>query len=236
MTRRPLVLILMLLAVAVTLSLLSVRDTNRTAGKVVSGQSQDQTGPTGNFDFFVLALSWSPSFCEIKGEQADRRQCGDTPHAFIVHGLWPQFERGYPEFCETEHAARVPQRQMNALFDLMPSSGLIIHQWRKHGTCSGLAQGKFFDLLRAAREKVTIPPEYRKPLAYRSVDPDTVENAFLEVNPGLISGGIAVTCDRRYLREVRICMSRDLEFRSCREVDRGHCRRTKAVMPPVRQK
>lgn len=235
MKRRPLVLIVLLFLAAAALSLLSVEETSRTSESRKIGGQTVRTEQTGTFDFFVLALSWSPSFCEIKGEQADRRQCGDTPHAFIVHGLWPQFESGYPEFCSSERSQRVPQRQMNAMFDLMPSSGLIIHQWRKHGTCSGMAQDKFFDLLRTARSKITVPPEYRKPAAYRSVDPDAMEKAFLEVNPGLLSGGIAVTCDRRYLREVRICMTRDLAFRNCSEVDRGHCRRSKAVMPPVRQ-
>lgn len=228
-------LVVILLLVAAVLSPLSVGETNRTSANRKTGTEAGQTEPNGSFDFFVLALSWSPSFCEIKGEQADRRQCGDTPHAFIVHGLWPQFDRGYPEFCGTERSSRVPQRQMNALFDLMPSSGLIIHQWRKHGTCSGMAQDKFFNLLRAARNKVTIPPEYRKPVAYRNIDPDAMEKAFLKVNPGLVGGGIAVTCDRRYLREVRICMTRELAFRSCSEVDRGHCRKSKAVMPPVRR-
>lgn len=233
MKSRPLALVLVLLLIAAALSFLSVEETNRTSGSRNASGHTNHTEPAGTFDFFVLALSWSPSFCEIKGEQADRRQCGDTPHAFIVHGLWPQFERGYPEFCNTEHSSRVPQRQMNAMFDLMPSSGLIIHQWRKHGSCSGMAQNKFFDLLRAARDKVTIPPEYRQPVAYRNVDPSAMEKAFLEVNPGLVAGGIAVTCDRRYLREVRICMTRDLAFRACNEVDRGHCRRSKALMPPV---
>ncbi len=235
MKRRPLVLVLVLLLAAALVSFLTVGETNRTSGNRKTGGQTSQPEPTGAFDFFVLALSWSPSFCEVKGEQADRRQCGDTPHAFIVHGLWPQFERGYPEFCSTKRSPRVSQRQMNALFDLMPSSGLIIHQWRKHGTCSGMAQDKYFDLLRAARSKVTIPPEYRRPVAYRNIDPETMENAFLKVNPGLVGGGIAVTCDRRYLREVRICMTRDLVFRSCSEVDRSHCRKSKAVMPPARQ-
>lgn len=53
------------------------------------------------FDFYVLSLSWSPSYCEAEGEQANGQQCrAGRPYAFVVHGLWPQYERGYPENCQ----------------------------------------------------------------------------------------------------------------------------------------
>ena len=89
-------------------------------------------------------------------------------------------------------------------------------------------------MLRAARQRVTIPTEFRKPAAYRTVDPARVEQSFRDANPGLPADGIAVACDRRFLDEVRICMTKALEFRSCPEVDRRDCRGDRAVMPPVR--
>ena len=46
--------------------------------------------------------------------------------------------------------------------------------------------------------------------------------------------GIAVTCGGRRLDEVRICLSRDLQFRDCAETNRRSCTRDKLVMPPVR--
>src|SRR5262249_56886681 len=60
------------------------------------------------------------------------------------------------------------------------------------------------------------------------------EEAFSEVNPGLARDAIAVTCDRRRLSEVRICLGKDLGFRPCPEIDSRACRRDKVVMPPVR--
>ena len=234
MTFRQAVAVLSLILLAAALAFYPAnRSVDGSSGNVAR-DAKESTQTAGKFDFFVLALSWSPSFCEVRGARADARQCGSEPHAFIVHGLWPQFERGYPEFCGVDRRAGVTQRQMNAVFDLMPSSGLIVHQWRKHGTCSGMAQDEFFTLLRAARKRVVIPPQYRNPDSYRSVDPDVVEKAFLEVNPELGHTGIAVTCDRRYLRDVHICMTRDLEFRACHEVDGNRCRRSGVVMPPVR--
>lgn len=188
-----------------------------------------------NFDFYVLSLSWSPSYCAAEGEDANRQQCDSgRPYAFVVHGLWPQFEQGYPENCRTGQPLDVPRERMRSLYDIMPSAGLIRQQWRKHGICAGLSQSDYFDAVRAARVRIDVPAEFRKLDAYRTVDPDMVEQAFLEANPSMESAGIAVTCDRRYLREVRICMTKGLEFRPCPEVDRKSCRAAKVVMPPVR--
>ncbi len=186
------------------------------------------------FDFYVLALSWSPSYCEAEGADANHQQCGmGRPYAFVVHGLWPQFRSGYPERCRTDEQD-VPNETLRALYDLMPSSGLIRYQWRKHGACAGLSQDEYFKVLRAAREKVAIPPEFQRLAAYRTLDPDDAERAFIKANSALPADAVAVTCDRRYLREVRICMTRDLKFRSCPELDRRDCRLPKVVMPPVR--
>ncbi|EHK57021.1 ribonuclease T2 family protein, partial [Allomesorhizobium alhagi] len=176
--------------------------------------------PAGaGFDFYVLSLSWSPSYCEAEGEDANRQQCASArPYAFVVHGLWPQFERGYPENCRTDEEG-VDNATLRTLYDIMPSAGLIRHQWRKHGSCAGLSQDDYFDVLRAAREAVAIPAEFRRLDAHRTLDPDDAERAFLAANPALTGEGVAVTCDRRFLREVRICLTKDLAFRECPEVD-----------------
>ena len=150
-----------------------------------------------------------------------------------MHGLWPQFERGFPENCPTGEQD-VSRETLRTLYDIMPSAGLIRHQWRKHGACAGLSQDDYFAVLRSAREKVAIPPEFRRLDAYRTLDPDAAEEAFLKANQTLPPDGVAVTCDKRYLREVRICLTKELGFRSCPEVDRRACRLQKVVMPPVR--
>jgi ribonuclease T2 len=186
------------------------------------------------FDFYVLSLSWSPSYCEAEGKDANRQQCAaGRPYAFVVHGLWPQFERGYPESCRTDEPD-VDNTTLRKLYDIMPSAGLIRHQWRKHGSCSGLDQDDYFAVLRAARDAVAIPARFSRLDAYLTVDPDDAETAFRDANPSLPGDAIAVTCDRRYLREVRICLTMDLQFRSCPEIDRRDCRLPRAVMPPVR--
>lgn len=200
-----------------------------------SATQQAAAVPRGQgFDFYVLSLSWSPSYCEAEGEQANGQQCrAGRPYAFVVHGLWPQFERGYPSDCQAGNSD-VSSATMRGLYDLMPSAGLIRHEWRTHGTCSGLSQDDYFKVLRAAREKIEIPAQFRRLDNYQTLAPGQAERAFLQSNPGMSAEDIAVTCDRRYLRDVRICMTKDLDFRACPEVDRRACRLDKVVMPPVR--
>ena len=193
--------------------------------------------PIGSgFDFYVLALSWSPSYCEAEGEDANPQQCkAARPYAFVVHGLWPQFERGFPEDCRTDEP-KVSNETLRTLYDLMPSAGLIRHEWTSHGACAGLSQSDYFAVLRAAREKIAIPQQFRQIDAYLTVAPGDAEAAFVKANQSLPGDGIAVTCDKRFLRDVRICMTKDLKFRSCPEIDRRDCRLDKAVMPPVRER
>lgn len=196
-------------------------------------EAREARGP--GFDFYVLSLSWSPSYCAAEGEDANRQQCGAArPYAFIVHGLWPQFERGHPEFCGAGEDRGVPRALAESLSDLMPSRGLVRHQWTKHGTCSGLTQRAYFAALRKARERIAVPERFRRLERPLRVDPDTVEADFLEANPSLRADGIAVTCDRRYLREVRICLTKELGFRSCPQIDRRACRSGSISMPPTR--
>lgn len=188
------------------------------------------------FDFYVLSLSWSPSYCEAEGEDANRQQCGSgRPYGFVVHGLWPQFERGFPENCATGEPD-VANQTVRRLYDVMPSAGLIRHQWRKHGACAGLDQTDYFATVRAAHDKVVVPEELRSLDAYRTVAPGAVEDAFRRANPMLPAQGITVACDERYLREVRICLTKELAFRPCPEIDRRSCRSAAAVMPPVRSR
>ncbi|MET0866528.1 MAG: hypothetical protein ABWY35_00405 [Pseudorhodoplanes sp.] len=198
-----------------------------------------QNNQPGQFDFYVLALSWSPSFCEASrergqgGSRAQQQQCGARPFSFVVHGLWPQHERGFPRECQVP-APRLSRSIVDTMLDLMPSERLVFNQWDRHGTCSGLNGQQYFEIVRKAREAVQIPAKFHELTEYKMVTPDEVEESFLSANPGLSRDGIAVTCDSRRLSEVRICMTKDLSFRSCTEIDRRSCRNEKVVMPPVR--
>jgi len=197
-------------------------------------QDRRQNQP-GQFDFYVLSLSWSPSYCEATAERGrdGGQQCGPRPYAFVVHGLWPQYARGFPEFCQVP-APRLERSIVSSMLDLMPSPRLIFNEWDKHGTCSGLSSRAYFETIRKARAMIKIPEQYIDLKSPMTVTPDEVESAFLKFNPGLKPEGIAVTCDSRRLSEVRICLGKDFAFRDCPEIEKRACRRDRLVMPPVR--
>src|SRR5476649_631042 len=201
-----------------------------------SAQDRRQNAP-GEFDFYVLSLSWSPSFCEAASERGNSgrssAQCGGRPFSFVVHGLWPQYEQGFPDYCQRP-SPRLDRNIMSSMLDLMPAPGLIFNEWDKHGTCSGLGPRAYFETIRKARSAVKIPADYLELSAPMTIAPAEIEAAFIKANPGLSNSAVAIICDQRRLSEVRICMSKDLQFRSCEEIDRRACRRDSVVMPPVR--
>jgi ribonuclease T2 len=197
-----------------------------------ASQNRQRNEP-GQFDFYLLSLSWSPSFCETANPGSNQQQCGKRPYSFVVHGLWPQYDRGFPENCQMP-PPRIDRGIVDRMLDLMPAPGLIFHEWDSHGTCSGLGPNAYFDTVRKAREAVTIPSEYLDPKVPLNVTPSEVVDAFVKANEGLTRNGIAIDCDRSRLREVRICLSRDLRFRDCEDLSRRSCRSANLVMPPVR--
>ena len=202
----------------------------------VGGRDLRADDVAGDFDFYVLSLSWSPSYCAAAGDRADPQQCASgRPFAFVVHGLWPQYERGYPSHCRTDH--RWPSRnQINAMLDIMPSRSLIRHEWNKHGTCAGLSPRRYFATTRRAFEAIVIPERLKRLEKPIIVDPQVLEKAFRTVNPGMPADAIAVTCSGNRIREVRICLDRDLGgYHACPQIDRSACRRQDQRMPPVRR-
>ena len=222
--------------VAISRFLISVASFVALFAGTASAQDRRQNAP-GEFDFYVLSLSWSPSFCEEASERGNSSrsqvQCGGRPFSFVVHGLWPQYERGFPEYCQRP-SPRLDRNIMTSMLDLMPAPGLIFNEWDKHGTCSGLGGRAYFETIRKARAAVKIPEEFLQISEPKTIAPNDLEASFIKINPGLSSSAISVTCGGKRLSEVRICLSRDLQFRSCEEIDRRACRRDEVVMPPIR--
>lgn len=120
-------------------------------------------GKPGKFDYYALALSWSPTFCASPAGRNAKQQCGRTRRfAFVVHGLWPQYNKGWPEHCRRK-APYLQDRFIRSLYDIMPSKRLIIHEWRKHGTCAGLRADKYFALARKLFGQIKIPARFVVP-------------------------------------------------------------------------
>lgn len=186
----------------------------------------------GKFDYYVLSLSWSSNWCALEGDARKSPQC-EEDHGWIMHGLWPQFHRGYPSFCRTAH--RPPSRRMTKdMADVMGTSGLAWHQWKKHGSCTNLSATAYFDLSRKAYARVTRPSVFRKLDKAIKLPAPVVEAAFIKANPGLEPDSITITCKQGYIQEARICMSKTLDFVPCGQDVVRDCRMDDALFTPIR--
>lgn len=140
----------------------------------------------GDFDYYVLALSWAPAYCETEARGKRDPQCAGPRHyAFVLHGLWPQYERGWPSNCDIGKRPWIPETVIRKMMDIMPAKGLIIHQYRKHGTCSGLTPEDYFEVSRRLFDKVRVPARYLEPRQSVIVSPEQIETDFLKTNPAL---------------------------------------------------
>lgn len=188
----------------------------------------------GDFDYYVLALSWTPSWCEETGDERGAAQCDiGQDYGFAVHGLWPQFEDGWPSNCRTTE--RDPSRsETNAMVDIMGSAGSAWYQWKKHGRCAGLSSEDYYATVRAAYASVVRPEVFRRLTESIELPAAVVEEAFLESNPDLEADGVTITCKQDRIQEVRICLNKDLSPRLCAGDTRWDCLMNFAEMPPIR--
>lgn len=211
-----------------------------------SGAAVAQRREPGVFDYYALALSWSPTYCADTGDRRNDPQCSPNgapkgrPYAFVLHGLWPQYDRGrWPEDCRSSDRGWVPGPVADGMLDIMPSKRLVFHQYRKHGTCSGLGVDGYFKLARQLYEKVKIPPRFQHVTDQRMmVGVAELAGEFLAANPGLKPDMLVVQCGGagNRLKEVRICFAKSGEFRACgrNENQRRLCSAERMYVPPIR--
>jgi ribonuclease T2 len=208
-------------------------------GSKTSAQPSAQGGVSsgvapGAFDFYLLTLSWSPGFCDTGGDEKAPDQCGVGARlGFVVHGLWPQYDHGYPQNCDNG-SRPVSRAALATTRGVYPDEGLARYEWRKHGTCTGLSPEAYFATVVRARDTIVIPDAFKAPSQEQSVSPTDIARAFIAANAGLRFNAMAVGCVRGELEDVRFCLSKDLRsFVSCPEVAQRSCRSPSIRVAPI---
>lgn len=174
-------------------------------------EAQATTGVPGEFDFYLLSLSWSPGFCATHrgGSECGRRL------GFVVHGMWPQYGGGdYPVNCSDAPGPANPR----AYTDMIPTASLVEHEWKKHGTCSGLTANAYFAAIRKAFAGVRIPVGIGTGRDAGWVAPERLLEAFAKANPGYPEGSFVLSCGSNRLTAIEVCLSKDLQPQRCRGV------------------
>ncbi|HID68003.1 MAG TPA: ribonuclease T [Roseibacterium sp.] len=203
-------------------------------GSLAGTMAQAEGERAGEFDYYVMSLSWTPTWCALEGDDRGSSQCdAGQGFGFTLHGLWPQYEDGWPSYCPS--AMRPPSRGMTGeMSDIMGTSGLAWHQWRKHGVCSGLDAADYYALSRLAYEGVVRPDLLRRLDSEVRLPAAVIEEAFLEDNPHLEPDMLSVTCRANRIQEVRICLTRELEPRTCGADVIRDCTSPDALFSPMR--
>jgi ribonuclease T2 len=190
----------------------------RAAGEPVAAPAASKP-----FDYYLLNLSWSPEFCHSHPSDI---QCAQHS-TFVLHGLWPENNDGtYPENCSTAPGPSNPSQYS----DIYPDAGLLQHEWKTHGTCSGLSADAFFQLARQAFHSVQIPPTLSTLNKQISLPPAKILGLFTEANPSITNASLAMSCGSNYLTAVEVCLDKQAHPIACGKL--RSCRANTVKIPP----
>ena len=199
-----------------------------------TSQKESRSAPAANqtnFEFYTLALSLAPAFCETS---PNKKQCGKLTEPLnmatplTLHGLWPENARAgsYSESCAGEGiTVKALERNIDArrLRQFMPgiADGLASHEWRKHGTCTGLSAEVYFIAALDWTERVnTALSATLKPASGKQINADQLKVSADSAMPGL---GQALTLHCRNIKthdanmrgkpvlmELHVCLKKDV--------------------------
>lgn len=202
-----------------------------TAGVQAHNHHAPMEGVAGQFDYYVLSLSWAPSYCLT--HQDDGHECSSKGYGFVLHGLWPQYDAGgYPENCPTQFdltAGAIAKGRT-----VYPSERLMRHEWQQHGSCSGLDALSYFNIGDRATAAIRIPRALEAPRSDQSLSPQQITALFQSANPP-ISEALTLACSRADLAEVRVCLTKDLVPRACGRGVHSNCPPVSLRIPASRQ-
>jgi ribonuclease T2 len=190
-----------------------------------SSQAVAQTTPSApqSFDYYLLNLSWSPEFCH--GHPSDI-ECA-RHSTFVLHGLWPQNADGsYPQNCSNSPGPSDPSKYA----DIYPNPGLLKHEWKTHGTCSGLSPDAFFTAARQAFQSVAVPPTLANLNHQISLPPAQILALVSQSNPTLTQQNLALSCGNNYLTAVEVCLDKTLRPTPCGPI--RSCQANSVKIPP----
>lgn len=181
------------------------------------GGKGPMVGQAGDFDYYVLALSWSPQFCADAGRaRANPLQCEANRFGLVVHGLWPQYrdrpgKQDWPQYCQPSQA--LPEALLRRHLCRQPSPVLMNCQWAKHGSCSGMSAPAYFAATERLAAALVLPD---LPRGEQRAGDLLASLAKANAAAGLRQEHMAVIAKDGALSEIRICYAKNMtEFVTC---------------------
>jgi ribonuclease T2 len=198
---------------------------------IASHHHDPEAGMAGQFDYYLLSLSWSPSYCLL--HPGDEAECHRRGYGFVLHGLWPQYDAGgYPQNCATSVTLTAEASALART--IFPSQRLVEHEWQRHGTCSGLDALSYFRSADTALTAVQVPERFAAPRSDQQLAGAEILSAFIAANPGVPTSALSLSCSRGQLSEVHVCLNRELKLRACTQRTTRRCASAPLQIPAVR--
>jgi ribonuclease T2 len=202
-----------------------------TSGYARHHHKNNQDAQAGQFDYYVLSLSWAPTYCLTHA--GDGAECSNKGYGFVLHGLWPQYDGGgYPENCPTQLELSAEAAAKGRT--IYPSERLMSHEWQAHGTCSGLSALDYFLTADRATAAVTIPPAFNAPRNDQSLTTVQIVDLFHRANSQMPDRAMTVACSRASMSEIRVCLTKDLAVRACGQGVHNSCPKVPLRLPASR--
>ena len=177
-------------------------------------------GPTRQMPVtgYTLAMSWSPEFCKPREDsRAHRIQCSGDNGRFglIVHGLWPDGARSWPQYCPVSRKLSPAEARQNLC--MMPSTRLMSHQWNKHGSCMTGRPETYFKITRILWNSLR-KPDYDFLSRREGLTAGDIRRAFADANGRYVQPAhVGVKLNSRgWLEELRLCYGKDFMPTRCK--------------------
>jgi ribonuclease T2 len=163
--------------------------------------------------FYVLALSWAPNYCDDPSKPHSASECDPNRHlGFIVHGLWlTNADGSLVDDCKGGRP--LGQDSVQALLPYIPDRGLIAHEWMKHWSCRGTPQ-HFVNAIQKAAAAVQIPTYLKQPGESRQISVQALKSDFASVNHTQAQD-YSVRCYGGKLINFEACLTTDFQPMSC---------------------
>lgn len=193
---------------------------NPTSGTQTAAAPSPREAAPGDYDYYILNLSWSPEFCFT---HRGSPECAAHP-GFVVHGLWPERNDGsYPKQCPDR-----PGPSSDAAWQgVIPTAYLAQHEWQTHGACTPYAADAYFGLIRKAFQSIKIPDTLTHTTHQTMQPPADIIDSFARINTGLPPGSIVLSCGNNYLTAIEVCFDKNLNARACSNLRTCHANAVK---------
>ena len=107
---------------------------------------------------------------------------------------------------------------------------MLQHEWKTHGTCSGLSPDEYFSAARKAFKSVKVPPRLAGLKSQVSMPPDQILALFAASDSQIPQSAMALSCGNNHLTAFEVCLDKSFQPIACSGV--RSCRANTVRIPP----